>query len=1417
MASNGPESTAGPSVVMIDNAQSGDLGATGAHSFTIHSSTSKMDEFVCDTSSYQTKDSLEKAKHSSPVPKPFLELAHSKDIKDPSALYGSCGLYNLGNTCFMNAGLQCVMASSPLVKFFLEEFTLDTSVKDTLMGRFYMLLCKVWCGQYTVIYPNRFKDTLGLYHSQFQDYRQHDCQEFLALLLDTLHEQLSMTGSNLRCLPSNNTPASGAGSCTALNPVINSLNNMDTSPPKISLESSVNSQSPSDNSKLSQSALICPVNSKTYQSALTSSANSKFSQSDVSSVPTDQLENNSIPQVQDNKLLETNNTVPCGQSENNVILQGQDKIILNGKGSDPQLSSSGESSLTDGILSLTEHPNTPPEEIASGVLSDAEHALNLKRLKLQAENSACVSSSPSSTSSCDSMMQHDTVIKPVEQSNNIRLPTATSASSPLQTDLGGKNVIYSSPDSKSGNLQLNNSIRVSKLPPDLLDFYCKESKTLNTNVLINEYSEEFVSTDSEKFAKQDNRFHMQSEENSILQEAVGMIDEDKNDKDPSGSSFGIKDVNLHANKKKSRLISKSCTNVLKMDYTTGEYGMNNFKRIKMESTDSVEKCDMEQELSKDDTEEKNIQIQALSKFNTCRNISDEASDNESCDSMEVEGDGFVADLDSSEDEETITSINSIPTGALASAPKHQVCSQHDIDAADKAWEDYIADNNSIVVQSFQGQFKSTVVCFGCHHMSVMYEPFMYLSLPIPRAMERQICVIFVPSNLPPVRYLLNMNKHDNIEKLKKELLTVISRHDCDIILAEVLESHISRILDDNILLRYVNDSSRKIYAFEIISPAPDDHSNHGHPVETSSSSQVDISTDQETSTDTGATTETDIFSHIGTFSVSETTSHALFTDSKPDDSDILVEMQEPDVPPATTDAPPVVPSMSSIDLAESWLGLSEGTDTSTQSKYEHEDLAGTGMWEWSCVGLEAEPQWDQADATKKEESPPPGVASGGTPAAIVDQWRSCAICLEELSDSDLLVHSCSGTFCQSCLEMSMKHSSNTTYCCPICLSPASVVDDFLPLANSGNHKAKQRVIAIPVAFRHETSDKKLHLFGHPNILYVANHMTGRQVYEKVDALLPYPVVYTIVLTDGQGLHCSRCIYTAHCSGCALDREGEVTLQPSDHLTVQVQNILDDQIEDVERIHEDESMENLRQNEQITIYDCFRAFTQSEVLDEHNPWYCPQCKQNQCAKKTMTVWRYPDWLIVHLKRFVFHEFSSLKIDDRVIYPHKNLDLRDFISGPATKDLTYDLYSIVCHFGGAHSGHYSSYSRHPLTSEWFYYNDDTITQQTPREDDFSSAYVLFYERQGTHSEVQPSMCLPKMVLEEESVDPTYGPQPSEAPFYGPQPSEGVVYGPQTFDAASCRPQPFGPQPSGHRCSDEGGFKTESKTESSFDFYS
>lgn len=101
------------------------------------------------------------------------------------------------------------------------------------------------------------------------------------------------------------------------------------------------------------------------------------------------------------------------------------------------------------------------------------------------------------------------------------------------------------------------------------------------------------------------------------------------------------------------------------------------------------------------------------------------------------------------------------------------------------------------------------------------------------------------------------------------------------------------------------------------------------------------------------------------------------------------------------------------------------------------------------------------------------------------------------------------------------------------------------------------------------------------------------------------------------------------------------------------------------------------------------------------------------------------------RFVYQDLSSTKVDTKVIFPQDGMDVRGFLSGPSSNDLVYDLYSIVCHFGGASAGHYTCYAKHPLTSQWYYYNDETVSQQTPSSSEYSSGYVLYYQRQGKRS--------------------------------------------------------------------------------------
>merc|ERR1719260_406166 len=82
--------------------------------------------------------------------------------------------------------------------------------------------------------------------------------------------------------------------------------------------------------------------------------------------------------------------------------------------------------------------------------------------------------------------------------------------------------------------------------------------------------------------------------------------------------------------------------------------------------------------------------------------------------------------------------------------------------ADRYWEKYLAKNNTVVAHTFQGQFKNTVICSECGHVSVSFEPFMYLTVPLPRALERQVEVVAVVGLEPPTAHLLTLTTHSQV-------------------------------------------------------------------------------------------------------------------------------------------------------------------------------------------------------------------------------------------------------------------------------------------------------------------------------------------------------------------------------------------------------------------------------------------------------------------------------------------------------------------------------------------------------------------------------------------------------------------------------------------------------------------------------
>ncbi|XP_058455432.1 ubiquitin carboxyl-terminal hydrolase 32 isoform X2 [Malaya genurostris] len=111
---------------------------------------------------------------------------------------GATGLHNLGNTCFMNAALQVLFNTQPLTQYFIKKmhmYELNVSnklgTKGQLAVRYAELLREVWTASQRSIAPLKLRFCVTKHAPQFSGGGQHDSQELLDWLLDSLHEDLN--------------------------------------------------------------------------------------------------------------------------------------------------------------------------------------------------------------------------------------------------------------------------------------------------------------------------------------------------------------------------------------------------------------------------------------------------------------------------------------------------------------------------------------------------------------------------------------------------------------------------------------------------------------------------------------------------------------------------------------------------------------------------------------------------------------------------------------------------------------------------------------------------------------------------------------------------------------------------------------------------------------------------------------------------------------------------------------------------------------------------------------------------------------------------------------------------------------------------------------------------------------------------
>ena len=176
---------------------------------------------------------------------------------------------------------------------------------------------------------------------------------------------------------------------------------------------------------------------------------------------------------------------------------------------------------------------------------------------------------------------------------------------------------------------------------------------------------------------------------------------------------------------------------------------------------------------------------------------------------------------------------------------------------------------------------------------------------------------------------------------------------------------------------------------------------------------------------------------------------------------------------------------------------------------------------------------------------------------------------------------------------------------------------------------------------------------------------------------------------------------------------------------------------------------------ISLEALLKRFEDTEVLDDSNLWRCPKCKQEVAAKKSMYVYKAPNYLTIHFKKNkTYHnkiplitfpkvlDFAPFVMNKERVQDY-NIELSEFMTSDdiaqyqlqgqnpkietekiCSNGLMYKLFGIVNHYGSQNFGHYTSACE--VGGVWTEFNDGSVS---PLYDDklvTEEAYILFYKR-------------------------------------------------------------------------------------------
>lgn len=637
--------------------------------------------------------------------------------------------------------------------------------------------------------------------------------------------------------------------------------------------------------------------------------------------------------------------------------------------------------------------------------------------------------------------------------------------------------------------------------------------------------------------------------------------------------------------------------------------------------------------------------------------------------------------------------------------------------AKKQWEIYKLRNDSVIVDLFQGQYRSTLVCPQCSKVSIKFDPFMYLTLPLPNKTMWRHTVTFIPFD--PTKGIKKINMtlptESSMAKLKQALSEVTGVEVQRIGGAEIWSHKVYRFYYD---YEPVHSIERNDHAFfwelphEVTYPSPKAASNHN--IYSTSPIAKSPATEEAAGRAPPASFEKDEHVILPVFTQPLHGRSSLGTP-------FFVCIDRADVNDAAKIRQAVLEQYRRYSSDYEGLVAAENQPTAppnSSNEWELVDAQGATSERPASHDVVAEIRADgQVIETSDLESAKPSTSSLPPPVVELEGGSGARV-----STAPFEIH----------------YMVNTSTSKPM-LKDA---DAWYNASEELNERVQR-------------------------LEKVAEEENGTRV----------PLVYR-----GGAL---VCIWTPEAAQrYLLPCGGDETWGTSAET-----------VDDAGTAAEKAAIGagKRKGKKQLSIEDCLDEFTREEKLGEEDPWYCPQCKDFRQATKKFDLWKAPDILVVHLKRFSAGRGLRDKIDTVVDFPIEGLDLTDRVEGakavqqlkaeglqgvpesigvqPSASSSTeavvdaggdsngeqedlgasflsaiseanddavasdkpiYDLFAVDNHYGGLGGGHYTSSARNAEDGKWYYFDDSSVRPiSNPEEVKGSAAYLLFYRRRTSRN--------------------------------------------------------------------------------------